>query len=71
MKCIISIEATKSTEVGTYIRTTELEAEGKVKSGFWAYAPKSEYKVWRRGGKVEEPQLEEETTKQTKNKKTK
>ena len=71
MKCIKSIKATKSTEVGTYIRTAELEAEGKVKSGFWAYAPKSEYKAWRIGGKVEEPQLEEETTKQTKNKKTK
>lgn len=71
MKCIKSIKATKSTEIGTYVRTTETEAETKVKTGFWAYAPKSEYKAWKRGGNVEvvEPQSTEETTKQIKVKK--
>lgn len=71
MKCIKSIKSTRNTEVGTYIRTTEADADGKVKTGFWAYAPKSEYKAWKRGGNVEavEPQSTEETTKQIKIKK--
>lgn len=64
MKCIKSIKATKNTEVGTYMRTTEADAETKVKTGFWAYAPKTEYKSWRKGGNVDEPQSTEETTKQ-------
>ena len=62
MKCIKSIKATKNTEVGVYVRTTELEAETKVKTGYWAYAPKSEYKSWKKGGTTEEPQSTEETT---------
>lgn len=64
MKCIKAIKATKSTEVGTYRRTTEMEAEAKVRTGFWAYAPKTEYKAWKKGVSVEEPQSNEETTKQ-------
>ena len=64
MKCIKSIKATKNTEVGSYIRTSETEAETKVKTGFWAYAPKTEYKDWKKGGNVDEPQSTEEVTKQ-------
>ena len=71
MKCIKSIKATKNTEVGVYVRTTELEAEGKVKTGYWAYAPKSEYKAWKKGTNVQEPQSTEETTTQIKVKKKK
>jgi hypothetical protein len=71
MKCIKSIKASNTTEVGIYVRTTETEAETKVKTGFWAYAPKTEYKTWKRGGSVEvvTPQSNEETTKQIKVKK--
>lgn len=71
MKCIKSIKATKNTEVGVFMRTSEEEAETKVKTGFWAYAPKSEYKSWKRGTTTEEPQSSEETTKQIKVKKKK
>jgi len=49
MKCIKSIKATKNTEVGVLVRTSDVEAESKVKTGYWAYAPKSEYKTWKRG----------------------
>ena len=69
MKCIKSIKATKNTEVGVYVRTTELEAETKVKTGYWTYAPKSEYKSWKKGATTEEPQLTEETTTKIKVKK--
>ena len=59
MKCIKSIKATKNTEVGVFMRTSEIEAESKVKTGYWAYAPKSEYKSWKRGTTTEEPQSTE------------
>lgn len=71
MKCIKSIKATKNTELGVFVRTNEIEAERKVNSGNWVYVPKSEYKVWRKGGNVEEPQLTEETIKEVKVKKKK
>jgi hypothetical protein len=51
------------------MRTSEMEAETKVKTGFWAYAPKSEYKSWKKGGTTEEPQSTEETTTKIKVKK--
>jgi len=59
MKCIKSIKATKNTEVGVFMRTSEIEAESKVKTGYWVYAPKSEYKSWKRGTTTEEPQSTE------------
>ena len=59
MKCIKSIKATKNSEVGVFMRTSEIEAESKVKTGYWAYAPKSEYKAWKRGTTTEEPQSTE------------
>ena len=59
MKCIKSIKATKNTEVGVFMRTSEIEAESKVKTGYWAYAPKSEYKSWKRGTTTEEQQSTE------------
>ncbi len=71
MKCIKSIKATKNTEVGVFMRTNEIEAENKVKTGYWAYAPKTDYKMWKKGGNVEVSQSTEETTKQIKVKKKK
>ena len=32
-------------EVGTIVRVDDIEAESKVKSGYYKYVPKSEYKV--------------------------
>jgi hypothetical protein len=69
MKCIKSIKATKNTEVGVVVRIDEFEAENKVKTGYWAYAPKSEYKAWKRGVTVEELQSTEVENKKIKVKK--
>jgi hypothetical protein len=44
MKCIQSIKATKNVQVGTIVRISETEAESQVKSGYWKYIPKSEWK---------------------------
>lgn len=69
MKCIKSIKATKNTEVGVVVRIDEFEAENKVKTGYWAYAPKSEYKAWKKGVTVEELQSTEVENKKIKVKK--
>ncbi len=45
MKCIKAIKATKNTEVGTIARLGDADAETKVKSGYWQYVPKSEWKA--------------------------
>ena len=45
MKCIKSIKSTKNVEVGTIKRVREKEADSEVKSGYWKYIPKSEYKL--------------------------
>ena len=47
MKCIKSIKATKNTEIGHITRIDDVEAEAKVKTGYWAYIPKSEWKLSR------------------------
>ena len=44
MKTIKSIKSTKNVEVGTIKRVGEKEADSEVKSGYWKYVPKSEYK---------------------------
>jgi hypothetical protein len=45
MKCIKTIKKTNSREIGEVIRIEENEAENKVKTGYWAYCPKSEWKA--------------------------
>ena len=62
MKCIKSIKATKNTEVGHIVRIDDVEAETKVKTGYWAYVPKSEWKL-SRGTKTEPIQTQDETEK--------
>ena len=47
MKCIKSIKATKNTEIGHITRIDDVEAEAKVKTGYWAYVPKSEWKIYK------------------------
>jgi len=69
MKCIKSIKPTKNTEVGVIVRIDDIEAENKVKTGYWSYAPKSEYKAWKKGVTVEELQSSEQETKKLKVKK--
>lgn len=54
MKCIKTIKSTKNTEVGTVVRINDAEAETKVKSGYWQYAPKSEWKAYKGVKKVSE-----------------
>ena len=56
MKCIKSIKATKNTEVGHIVRIDDVEAESKVKGGYWAYVPKSEWKLATRKPKNETDQ---------------
>jgi hypothetical protein len=44
MKCIVAIKPTKQTEVGTVKRIDDIGAESMVKSGYWKYIPKSQFK---------------------------
>lgn len=59
MKCIKSIKPTKNTEIGVITKITDSEAELKVKSGYWNYVPKSEYKTWKATGNKNNSQTEE------------
>jgi hypothetical protein len=47
MKCIKAIKKLKNIvlESGTIVRVDDIEAESKVRSGYYKYVPKSEYKV--------------------------
>lgn len=44
MKCIMSVKGTKNTEVGVIKRVLDKDADSEVKSGYWKYISKSEYK---------------------------
>jgi hypothetical protein len=61
MKCIKTIKKTNSREIGEVIRTEEKEAESKVKTGFWSYCPKSEWKAYN-GKSVKTDQVSDEIT---------
>lgn len=47
MKCIKLIKASKGHEIGEVLRTDDNEAEFRVKGGNWAFAPKTEYKLYK------------------------
>jgi hypothetical protein len=47
MKCIKLIKASKGHEIGEMSRTEDNEAELRVKGGNWAFAPKTEYKLYK------------------------
>ena len=64
MKCIKSIKTLKNTEIGEILRIDDVEAESKVKTGYWSYISKSEWKL-SRGKKVVEKTNEEVTTQST------
>ena len=76
MKCIKVIKQTKSYELGEIRRMDDLEAESKVKTGYWVFCPKSEWKLATRKVKVnqvvneqpvEELSIEEKKLKRKKN----
>jgi hypothetical protein len=64
MKCIKSIKTLKNTEIGEIVRIDDVEAESKVKTGYWSYISKSEWKL-SRGKKVVEKTTEEVTAQST------
>lgn len=47
MKCIKLIKASKGHEIGEILRVSEEEADTRVKGGSWAFAPKTEYKLYK------------------------
>ena len=61
MKCIKVIKQTKSYELGEIRRMDDLEAEVKVKTGYWTFCPKSEWKLATRKVKVSEVVSEQPT----------
>jgi hypothetical protein len=44
MKCIKAIKSLKHSEVGDIVRINNVEAEEKVRTGYWEYTAKSEWK---------------------------
>jgi hypothetical protein len=58
MKCIKSIKALKNTEIGEILRIDDVEAESKVKTGYWSYISKTEWRL-SRGKKVVEKTTEQ------------
>lgn len=65
MKCIKSIKPTKNTEIGQIVRIDDVEAESKVKTGYWSYISKTEWKLTR-GKKVSEEKNEQVLDQSTK-----
>ena len=47
MKCIKLIKASKGHEIGEVLRVDDNEADLRVKGGFWSFAPKTEYKLYK------------------------
>ena len=47
MKCIKLIKASKGHEIGEVLRVNDEEADLRVKGGYWSFAPKTEFKLYR------------------------
>jgi hypothetical protein len=45
MKCIKAVKSLKNYEIGDVVRINNVEAEEKVRTGYWQYASKSEWKT--------------------------
>lgn len=45
MKCLKAVKSSKNVEVGTIVRINDNEADAKVKTGYWTYVSKSEWKA--------------------------
>ena len=61
MKCIKVIKQAKSYELGEIRRMDDIDANEKVKTGYWAFCPKSEWKAVTRKVKVNEVVSEQPT----------
>ena len=69
MKCIQSIKQTKNVELGIIKRVDDVDAEISVKSGYWKYVPKSEWKKQNKPQVIETVEVtktEKKNTKKTK-----
>ena len=80
MKCIKCIKVAKGYELDEIRRVDDIEADEKVKVGYWKFVPKSEWKLATRKVKVnqvvdvqptEELSIEEKKLKRKKNEKQK
>lgn len=71
MKCIKSVKQTKQIRLGEIIRTTDEDAQEKVRGGFWVYAKKSEWKEGRIPNKKTETTMSSEENGEVKVKKGK
>ena len=76
MKCIKTIKEGKSYTLGEIKRVSDIEADERVKGGYWKFVPKSEWKAAKGKSKTdvvtEEVETQtEEITKKTKKEKTK
>jgi hypothetical protein len=80
MKCIKVVKETKDNKIGTIRRVTDSEADSKVSTNVWAFAPKSEWKALRKPSQktatnvevsdtVQELSIEEKKLKRKKNEK--
>jgi hypothetical protein len=47
MKCIKLIKASKGHEIGEVLRVDDNEADLRVKGGYWSFAPKTEFKLYK------------------------
>jgi hypothetical protein len=47
MKCIKLIKASKGHEIGEVLRVNDDEADLRVKGGYWSFAPKTEFKLYK------------------------
>jgi len=47
MKCIKLIKVSKGHEIGEVLRVDDNEADLRVKGGYWSFAPKTEYKLYK------------------------
>ena len=47
MKCIKLIKSSKGHEIGEVLRVSNEEADLRVKGGYWSFAPKTEYKLYK------------------------
>lgn len=76
MKCIKTIKEAKSYTLGEIRRVTDIEADERVKGGYWKFVPKNEWKTSKGKSKKEEltnvvTEEVETTIKETKTKKEK
>lgn len=68
MKCIKCIKVAKGYELDEIRRIDDVEAEERVKGGYWKFIPKSEWKLATRKPKTEEI-VSTETVEKVKSKK--